>query len=125
MAYCHLAGSASLLSVVLIAMKRRTMAWGFLTGAALAVTFLLNLEWLNYVGVWTLYGPALVLALQWKGASSVVLATAVAFISLLLGLGSVPAEHLQRAHYDTMAGIVTISAFALLCLFIDGKRSLR
>ncbi|MFO0698329.1 MAG: PAS domain-containing protein [Nitrospira sp.] len=100
----------------------RSTLLGFLTVSTVLVTFVIDVGLPDGIAAWVPYCLAIVLALQWKGASAIFPVTAIALVLMVLGqyvgpLGDREADLTNRA-----IGAVTITCLALVCWYIDWMR---
>lgn len=96
---------------------------GALTIVTLIGTFFIDMGTQDGVASWAPYSLAIVLALQWKGAGAIVLVTVSALILMVSGLLLKPSWDLQMATTNRSIGAATLTSLALLCLYIDWRRT--
>ncbi len=96
---------------------------GTLTIVTLICTFLIDIGMSDGTAAWAPYCIAIVLALQWKGAAAIVSVTVAALLLLVAGFLLEPPADLQTATTNRAIGAATLTALAIVCLYIDWRRS--
>lgn len=96
---------------------------GSLTIVTLICTFLIDTGMSDGAAAWAPYCIAIVLALQWKGAAAIVPVTASALLLLIAGFLLEPPGDLQAATTNRAIGAGTLTTLAIVCLYIDWRRS--
>jgi PAS domain S-box-containing protein len=95
---------------------------GALTTLTLLGTFILDIGTAEEVVTWVPYCLAVVLALQWRGATAIVTVTAAALLLMVIGFILLPPGHLQTETTNRAIGTATLTLLALVCLYIDARR---
>lgn len=95
---------------------------GTLTVLTLLCTFIIDVGTTDEVVTWVPYCIAIVLALQWRGATVILPVTAAALILMVIGFALSPPGHLQTETTNRAIGAVTLTILALVCLYIDSRR---
>ena len=98
---------------------------GTLTSVTLIGTFVVDIGTQDGVASWAPYSLAIILALQWKGAVAIVLVTASALILMVAGFLLEPFGDFERATTNRAIGAAILTVMALICLYIDWRRSKR
>ena len=76
-------------------LRVRPVILGALTTLTLLGTFILDIGTADEVVTWVPYCLAVVLALQWRGATAIVTVTAAALLLMVIGFIVLPPGHLQ------------------------------
>jgi len=105
------------------AIRAHPIVLGTLTIFTLACTFLIDTGMSDGAAAWAPYCIAIVLALQWKGAVAIVPVTVSALILLVAGFLLEPPGDLQTATTNRAIGATTLTILAIVCLYIDWRRS--
>ncbi len=104
------------------AIRPQPVVLGTLTILTLLCTFIIDLGTADEVVTWVPYCIAIVLALQWKGATAIVPVTAAALVLMVLGFLLSPLGSLQTETTNRAIGAATLTMLALVCLYIDWRR---
>ncbi|QPD04411.1 MAG: hypothetical protein Nkreftii_002185 [Candidatus Nitrospira kreftii] len=105
------------------AIRAHPIVLGTLTIVTLAGTFLIDTGLSDGAAAWAPYCIAIVLALQWKGAAAIAPVTISALILLVAGFLLEPPGDLQSETTNRAIGAATLTVLALVCLYIDSRRS--
>lgn len=103
-------------------LRVRPVILGALTTLTLLGTFILDIGTADEVVTWVPYCLAVVLALQWRGATAIVTVTAAALLLMVIGFIVLPPGHLQTETTNRAIGAATLTLLALVCLYIDSRR---
>ncbi|MDK2745379.1 MAG: PAS domain-containing protein [Nitrospira sp.] len=95
---------------------------GAITSIILLGTFLVDIGAPDGMATWVPYCIAIVLALQWRGAATIVPVTAAALILMVVGFLLRPLGDFQTETTNRAIGAATVTALALACLYIDWRR---
>ncbi len=104
------------------AIRVQPIMLGTITIIILLGTFFVDIGTPDGVATWVPYCIAVVLAMQWRGAATIVPVTAAALILMVLGLLLRPPGDFQTETTNRAIGAATLTALALACLYIDWRR---
>lgn len=104
------------------AIRPQPVVLGTLTIITLLCTFIIDIGTADEVVTWVPYCIAIVLALQWKGATAIVPVTAAALVLMVLGFLLSPLGNFQTETTNRAIGAATLTMLALVCLYIDWRR---
>lgn len=104
------------------AIRPQPVVLGTLTIITLLCTFIIDIGTADEVVTWVPYCIAIVLALQWKGATAIVPVTAAALVLMVIGFLLSPLRSLQTETTNRAIGAATLTTLALVCLYIDWRR---
>lgn len=105
------------------AIRAHPIVLGALTIGTLICTFLIDTGMSDGAAAWAPYCLAIILALQWRGAATIVSVTVAALLLLVAGFLLEPPGDLQAETTNRAIGAVTLTALAIVCLYMDWRRS--
>lgn len=103
--------------------RAQPVVLGTLTIMTLLCTFIIDVGTADEVVTWVPYCIAIVLALQWRGITTIVPVAAAALLLMVLGFLVSPLGNFQTEATNRAIGAVTLTTLALVCLYIDWRRA--